>query len=283
MSLAAFLLVIAGALVHALWNFAARQARGHQVVVWAGLWIGGLAVLPVFLAGVLIGAFPTSGMPVEGLVCAMASGLIHAAYFGLLGEAYRHGEISLVYPVARGSAIGLIAILAMVLLGERISGWAATGIALVCAGIFSLGRGPKESFRPWLLALCVGLATMGYSLVDKLGVGHIHPIPYILIVWLAAATTLTPVVRRNHQRAIGHRLRGHWRHALTVGIGSIGAYLLILFAMRLAPVSYVSAAREVSVVLGALGGFIYFGEKATPGKLVGLGAVVAGCCLIKMA
>lgn len=282
MSLVAFLLVISGATVHAVWNFTARQARGHQVVVWAGLWVGAIAVLPLFLVGVLWGAPWVTGMAWEGLACAILSGLIHAVYFGLLGEAYRYGEISLVYPVARGSAIAWIAILAFLLLKEPVSGLAGMGIALVCFGILATGQGPRESRRAWLLALCVGVSTMGYSLVDKVGVGHIHPVPYILIVWVIATVALTPVVIRNHKGGIRGLLTGYRRHTLTVGIGSIGAYLMILFAMRLAPVSYVSAAREVSVVLGALAGFVFLGEKVTRVKIIGLIAIVAGCCFIKL-
>ncbi len=282
MSLQSLLLILAAAVVHAVWNLAVLQARGHIIVVWSGLWIGALVLLPICSAGGFIGGIPLSGAVEPGILCALLSGLIHAIYFSLLGVAYGHGEISVVYPVARGSAVALIALLASRFLNEDISFSGSIGIALVCVGVFFSGWRQGSSIHGWLWALPVGLSTAGYSLVDKVGVGHMHPIFYILITWLTAAIILTPFIWFTRRGHIREDYGKHHLSAWIFGIGSIGAYLLVLLAMRLAQVSYVAAVREVAIVFGAVGGFLYFGESATKMKLAGLTAIVVGCVLIKI-
>lgn len=281
MPLSAFLLVVAAAGVHAAWNLAARQARGHPLAVCFGLWIGALAVFPVWLA-IHAAAGMEAGMSDRGLLCAVASGLIHALYFGLLSMAYRRGDISLVYPVARGSGIAMIAIAAGIVLEERISLLAAAGVTAVCLGVFFSGKDERRFKREWLLALSVGVATCGYSLVDKTGVALLDPVLYICITWLTAGALFTPAAWWRYRKRFRQTLYECVGSGLVIGVGSIAAYLLILFAMRIAPVSYVSAVREIAVVFGALGGVLYLKEKVTVKRLASIAAIVLGCVLVTL-
>ena len=172
-------LVLTAAVGHALWNFAARKAAGEAAVIWLSVVVGTLVavLLCAYTWWQGQGAPPTLSWP--GGLCLVATGIIHGLYFALLAEAYEHGEISLVYPVARGSGVGLTALAAWLVLGEDISLLGASGIALVLAGIFCLGAPAlKHQTRGLQLALGVGLTIACYSLVDKIGVGYVQPLHY---------------------------------------------------------------------------------------------------------
>ena len=169
--------MLTAAVGHALWNLAARKVAGDIAILWLAFALGSACMLPV------CAYFYWQGTPLvwttPALLCLLATGAIHAIYFALLAWAYEHGEISMVYPVARGSGVGLTALAGWVLLSEDISLLGAAGIGGILCGIFALGApalmrgGGRRSFK---LALCVGLSIVAYSIVDKIGVGHMSPI-----------------------------------------------------------------------------------------------------------
>ena len=163
-------LVLAAAIGHALWNFAAYKVAGNVAVLWLSFASGILFVMPlcayIWWQGTpLILSWPAG-------LCLLATGVFHGLYFALLARAYEHGEISTVYPIARGSGVGLTAFVAYLSLGEDISLLGAGGIALVFAGILCVGAPAlKLQARGLQLALSVGLTIVCYSLIDKIGVG----------------------------------------------------------------------------------------------------------------
>ena len=130
-------LVLAAAIGHALWNFAAYKVAGNVAVLWLSFASGILFIMPLcaymwWQGTPLILSWPAG-------LCLLATGIFHGLYFALLARAYEHGEISTVYPIARGSGVGLTAFVAYLSLGEDISLLGAGGIALVFAGIFCVG------------------------------------------------------------------------------------------------------------------------------------------------
>jgi drug/metabolite transporter (DMT)-like permease len=279
-----FLLVIFSALCHATWNFAARKAAGNLMAIWLGLWIGCAVILPGAI-GVIIhrGIRATAELP--GIFCIIATGLIHSVYFRLLAAAYEEGEISLVYPIARGSGIAFTAILAGLLLQEQLTLLGALGIGLVCLGIIALSRDAhrrvddKKAIR---LALGIGASIVAYSLVDKIGVGYIHPVVYIWSMFLIAGITLTPFLVRRYRVRFAKEARQNIGYALIIGVGSVGTYLMILFAFTMGPVNYIVAVREFAVVLGALAGVIFLKERLTPMKALAICVIVIGIIGIKL-
>ena len=284
MSIEAFILVLVAAAGHAAWNFAARKAAGDLVVIWLALWLAAIACAPA-AAWFLItrsgwaGAWP----------CVLATGLVHSLYFALLGKAYETGEISVVYPIARGTGVAGVAVAAWLVLGEAISPVGAGGIAAICAGtaLLSLAgrasRGPAHLRRAGGGALMVGATISAYSLIDKLGVGRMHPVPYVCGQFLLAAVFLTPyVAARFRPLRWRQRLRAFPGTVFLVGPGCLATYLLILFAFRLDNASYVVAAREVAVVLGAVLGFVFLKERPTWVRLAAIAAILAGLALIKL-
>lgn len=287
MSTELFLFVLLSAVLHATWNFVARRNAGDLTVFWWSLWISCLLLLP-FVGGLAAG----QGIPEfiamleSGWVYVLATGIIHAFYFLLLARAYQHGEISLVYPIARGSGIGLTGFLGWLLLGESLTPFGVAGIALICVGIMAMGlsvlRSAKGARHGFVSALGVGATIVSYSLVDKVGVGIIHPVVYIFGMFMLSGALVTPLVVARDRGRLRRKLAETWRAATLIGVGSTAAYLMILFAMTVGQVGYIVALREFAVVLGAVLGFVFLKERVTPMKVGAVLVIVAGLVCIKL-
>jgi drug/metabolite transporter (DMT)-like permease len=284
MTFSVFLLVLFSAFCHATWNFAARKAAGNLMAIWLGLWIGCAVILPGAL-GIIIHDGLRETAQLQGIICIIATGLIHSVYFRLLAAGYEEGEISLVYPVARGSGIVLTAILAGLLLKEQLTLLGSIGIGLVCLGIMSLSREAHkgtDDAKAIRLALGIGASIVAYSIVDKIGVGYINPVVYIWSMFLIAAITLTPLLIRRYRGQLWQAARQYKGYAAIIGIGSIGTYLMILFAFTRGPVNYIVAVREFAVVLGALAGVLFLKERLTMAKALAICIIVIGIIGIKL-
>jgi uncharacterized membrane protein len=284
MTLSVFLLVLFSAFCHATWNFAARKVAGNLMAIWLGLWSGCAVMLPGVI-GVMIrdGIRATAELP--ALSCILATGLIHSVYFLLLAAAYEEGEISLVYPVARGSGVAFTAILAGLLLKEQLGPLGALGIGLVCLGIISLSTATRrraEDAKAIRLAVGIGASIVAYSIVDKIGVGYVHPLVYIWSMFLIAAMALTPLLIRRFRGRLRQAARQYKGYAAIIGIGSAGTYLMILFAFTRGPVNYIVAVREFAVVLGVLAGIAFLKERLTLVKAVAICVIVIGIIGIKL-
>jgi len=273
-------LVLTAAVGHALWNFAARKVAGDMAVLWLSFGLGIVVMIPVCVYVWWQGSPPI--LTWTGGICLLATGTFHALYFAFLARAYEHGEISVVYPVARGSGVGLTASVAWLGLGEDISPLGAAGIALVFAGILCLGAPAlKQQTHGLTLALGVGLTIVCYSLVDKIGVGQMQPIYYITGMWILGTLLLAPFVVRQCGATLLSTIRTAWPYILLIGLALLGTYLLILLAYTKGPISYIIAARESSVILGAALGFFLLRERLTVFKVVGILAIAGGLALIK--
>lgn len=280
-------IVLASAFLHAGWNYLLKKSERKAVFIWWFVLAAIVIYLPVFIY-----YFNPSAIPPAGWACIVATGLLHGAYFGCIGGAYQRGDLSLVYPLARGSGPLFIPILAIPLLGEEVSPLGMAGIALIVGGIYcihlhSFSRAallaPFAALKGGasLWALGTGLTIAAYSLVDKVGVGLVYPPVYIYLMYLIAWVTLTPWVLTRERR----RLKAEWRRVpgtiVVVGFLSIFTYLMILFALTLSKVSYVAAVREISIVLSAYFGIAWLGESHGRQKLIGailmtLGVVAIG-------
>jgi len=279
-----FLLVLTAAVCHAAWNFAVCKVSGNLVVIWLGIWAAFVLLLPG-VVGLVV--FRGIGEPLSstGAICIIATGILHALYFLLLSRAYEHGEISVVYPIARGSGVGLTAILAWMLLREEISLLGAGGIGMVSLGILVMGApayGKRHRAREFKLVLRVGASIVAYSLVDKTGVSNVNPILYIWSMILIAGIVMCPYVLLRHGQEVAKTWREYKGYVLVIGVGAIGTYLMILFAFTMGPVSYIVALREFAVVVGAFLGIVLLKEKVTLAKLVAILAITVGMMCIKL-
>jgi drug/metabolite transporter (DMT)-like permease len=279
---AALLLVLGAAVCHSVWNLLVKTEPRRVEVTYGALLVGAVLASPG------LAVHPPSALSAGDWALVALSAAFETAYVLALSAAYGAGDLSLVYPVARGTAPVVVAPLAVALLGERLTAPGFAGIALVVLGILLSHAGLRPgrvagNGRALGLALVTGLTTAGYSLVNKVGVSRV-PVPaYATLVFLADAAFLTLVLRLRGRAVWPFRPGGPWRRTVAVGVLMMAAYLAVLFAMSLAPVAYVVAAREVSIVVAALIGAVVLRERDPGVRVTGALVVFAGLALMALA
>jgi len=295
----ALALVLAAAGLHASWNLFAKRAGGGSggpAFVFSFSLLTVVVFAPFAIAQGGLRA-PEAG--VAALVAVVGSALLHVGYFLSLQRSYRIGDLSLVYPLARGVGPVLATLGAIAWLGERPSAWALAGTSLVVTATIILasgrsgGRGRPGVDRPGLdrfgsrLApgLRWGLVTAafigGYTLWDARAVAHVGVPPLPFMWWTQAALTLllAPLALRRSAE-VRHAWRHHRGAVIAVGTLSPLAYLMVLTAFTLAPVSLVAPLRETSVLIGAWLGLTLLGEQGRGRRLVAAAVMVVGAVLL---
>ncbi len=288
MPASALALVLTAALLHALWNLAAKKWGGgpHFVFTCA------LGVTVLWLPAVLwvgLDELPRWSAMAWGFVA--ASAVVHLAYFNCLIAGYRASDLTVVYPVARGSGPLLSALAAVVLLREHLGSLGVLGLAGVVGGILVITMGPRligrgvahdaDATRRRRHGVYWGAATgaliAGYTVLDGYAVKVLAVSPLMLDYFgnVLRVPLQLPVALRNH-RSFWPELRRSWRGVLAVaGLGPL-AYILVLLAMRDAPLSRVAPAREVSMLVAALLGGQLLGEGDKGWRLAGAALIGAG-------
>ncbi|MHB0871497.1 MAG: EamA family transporter [Chloroflexota bacterium] len=290
MTTLALTLVVASALMHSIWNLLYKRAKDKPAFAW----LFGLAAVAIYFPPFLL-LVGQQAIPREGWYLVAVSGVIHTLYFAFLGRGYSVGDLSLVYPLARGAGPLLVPIWAVTFLGERLSTSGVVGILAVVSGIYLLHlrelswRGlllPLRSVRtrPTQIALFSGLLISLYTVVDKLGVGYLQPLVYMYLWTLLYSLLYGPYVLRTSGWAT---VKAEWRvnapSILAVGFLMVLTYTLVLFAMTMSNVSYVAAARELSVVFGAGMGTMLLREPYGQAKLGGSLLIAIGVAMIGLA
>jgi drug/metabolite transporter (DMT)-like permease len=285
----AIALILAAAIAHASWNLFTKQAAATGAVFFLELLA--VAATVIYLPVVLITAAVTDPR-LTGLswVFLVGTGVLQAGYFLVLQSGYRLGDLSLVYPIGRGSGAMLAAIAGITLLGERPSPVAIAGIALIIAGVVAISLpGPNASqatdtgtsLKAVGFALITGLFIASYTLWDKYAVATLHTPPvlqgYAAFPFMAAV--FWPSATREPDR-----LRRVWRdfrpQVLGAALLAPLAYILVLAALSFTAVSAIAPAREVSVLFGVLLGRRLLGEGGVVRRLAAAAAIVAGIIAI---
>ena len=277
------LLVAIAAVAHATWNLTIKAAGTTGTRF---LWLTFL-VASVLFAPLGIISLGTVGARLGLLVLlALGSSILQLLYFLTLQRGYRVGDVSIVYPLARGSGPLLSVVFAIILFGERPSALALVGAGVVVAGVIVIGlAGGRAKFGRnrigILYGLLVGVVIATYTLWDANAVVNqkLPPIGYFWLTLVIQLIAFAPFALRA-PRATILIARQHWLPAIVVGILSPLAYVLILFAFTLAPVALVAPAREVSVVLVALGGWLLFREPHPIQRILGAVVVLGGVALL---
>src|SRR5262245_11199354 len=276
MPLDALGIVLIAALCHSTWNLLLKSEPRRLQVQSGALAVG------VLLASPVVFFYPLGTVSQAAWVVIVLSALFETAYVFALTAAYGAGDLSLVYPVARGTAPLVVTPLAVAMLGENLSRPGVAGIVLIVAGIWvsHLGAAANQpghtSRRALALAVFTGLMTAGYSLVNKIGVTLV-PVPlyaFLVFVINVALIHLALALRCLRPWLLLRYLP--WARTLAVGLLMMAAYLGVLVAMTKAPVAYVVAAREVSIPLAALLGWLLLGEGNSGSRLVGAVVIFAG-------
>ena len=279
MSAFALVLVLSAAVLHATWNYLLKRSGGGIAFVWLFATLSTALYAPLAL-GVLWWTRPALSW--ESFALIAASAVIHTAYYFLLDRGYRSGDLSLVYPLARGSAPLITVAAAIVLLGERPTPLAIAGALLIAGGAITLTSNLRELRQARSLpavgfALLTGCMISAYTVVDKLAVAA-WLVPPLFLDWatnLGRVFIMAPVALRQ-QRALRECWRRSHREIIGVAVLCPLAYILVLTAMVFTPVSYVAPAREISILVAAILGVSLLAEGHVTRRLFAAAAMVAG-------
>jgi drug/metabolite transporter (DMT)-like permease len=296
---AAFALVLGAAFMHASWNVLLAGAGDSEAAAAVATLCGCALLLPV--------AVVTGGVESAALPFVAASAVLHVAYLALLARAYRGGQVSVVYPVSRGTAPVLVLVVGVVALGHGVAALAAVGVCLVGAGVLLVGapradraaperavRGPgrervqigpkvaqdplRAGHRDLLFGLAIAVTIAAYTLVDADGVDHAQAPAYLALMLTPAAVVYAAALAAGGR---GAALRAELRlRALVTGAFVVGAYGCVLAALRLADAAPVAAVRESSVVIAAILAAAFLHEPVDARRFAGAALVVAGVAAI---
>ena len=279
------LLVVAAAVAHAAWNLTIKKAGTSGAgFLWLTFAVGAVVFAPFGIHSLV-----ESGVDLRRwILLALVSGALQVGYFLLLQRAYRAADVSVVYPLARGTGPLLSVVFAMILLGERPGPIALVGTAVVIAGVVTIGlaggrsrlanRGVGIGY-----GLVVGVLIAAYTLWDASAV-TIGGMPPVALYWgsvVAQTVILAPAAVRERALLPG-LVRTHPAAILTVGVLAPLAYILVLVAIQSAPVALVAPAREASVVIVSLAGWLLFREPHPAQRLTGAAVVLAGVALLAL-
>jgi len=287
---AAFALVLGSAFLHALWNALAKRARDSVGFLWCSQTVITIVCLPLAAGSLALGPWP-----IQGVLVALGSGGVQAAYLILLGSAYDRADLSLVYPLVRAVAACVVAGLAVPVLGENISGIGLSGVALVTLGVFFIqipwrfGRSAGSPITASALALAGLLVVLtafiaAYQLIDKVGVGLLNPLAYLCWTSFADQLGFTLWVLRARRRALVSAEWGRSRGLVIVaGLISLASYLLLLWALTMAQVSYLAPMRNLSMVFAVVLGATALRERLAWSRLPGVLVLLVGVVLLRWA
>ncbi|HWM18616.1 MAG TPA: EamA family transporter [Ilumatobacteraceae bacterium] len=272
--LVATVLALASAGLHAGWNLVAKRSVDRFPALW-----GQFVVAGIFGA---IAIAVTRDLPAEAWVWAAITGTVHVPYIVALASAYDRGDFSLAYPVARGGGALLAGIGGIVLLDDELSVLGVIAIATVTAGmvLLSIGAELAQVLTALVVAAMIGI----YTTVDSHAARDVGGNTYVFAVFASCAVMVSIYgVAAGKGPALRRSLAGSWRMYLLTGAVSLAAYGLVMIAVRRAPVGYVAALRESSVLVAAFIGWKYLDEGSAHRRLIAAGVVVAGLVLLVLA
>jgi drug/metabolite transporter (DMT)-like permease len=286
----ALALVMLAAVLHASWNIVAKRAGGdHRFVLLTGL-LTSVVWLP---AGLWFGWHEVPRFGWREWAAISASAAVHLLYFNALLKGYRVGDLTVVYPLARGSGPLVTAAVAVLLLGETLTAGGALGVLAVCGGVFLIAGGPglwraahDTAHRERTLAgvrwgLITGLLIAGYSVIDgyAIKVLAIGPVIFDYLCNLLRVPLQLPTVLRERATLVA-TFKAQWKPALVVSTLGPLAYICVLTALQQAPLSHVAPAREVSLLVAALLGGKLLGERDRGLRLLGAACIAGGVMLL---
>jgi len=274
--LSQFLLVTLSALLHAAWNFYAKKTPQKLEIITLGL---GLSTA-FFFPGIFFEELPSA----TGVALTLATGFVQAVYVALLYRAYRVATLTLVYPLSRGLAVMATFLIGTLIAPHALSGTAIAGVLVITVGTSCLAfphlRGAERQGVHYSIGIGVLLSVA--FVLSKVATPHVSAFTFLWGMYAASFFFLVPFLGRNFRSRFRDAYRVYRVPAAVMGIGSYVSYLLVIYLFKTMPAATVVAARETSVVFGAIFGFVYLREKVTPLKVFSILAIVVGTVLLKL-
>jgi uncharacterized membrane protein len=281
-------IVAVSAALHVAWNVRLKTAGDPLRAATVGMLAATVGIVPAGIVAWL--ALGRPALPVEGVLLGVLSGVVEAGYFVLLSAAYRRGDLSVVYPIARGTAPLLAVAIGVGLFGERLGLAGSVGVVLLLAGFLilqqpwqALRRGGRGFDPAIAFALATGVTIATYSAIDRLGSRLITPVTYAAILWVTTSIVLVLWVRFVAGGDVLAGGRPQLRSAAIGGWLTLAAYLLILWALSMAPLSGVAPLRESASVFAAAWGSVRLGEavgRREAGRRIGASALIVGGAIL---
>jgi len=278
MTLGVLLAVLAAAFLHALWNALIKVGTDKL----AAMVVLSVMEVPIGLAVALSRPWP----PVEVWAFVIAAGCTHFAYKFFLTSAYERGDLSRVYPLARGAAPMIVGVVSWVLLSDVLSVWEAAGIAVLGSGIILMARGVftgGEERRLVPFALGSAVATATYTMIDGLGARVSgDAIAYVGWVFVADGLIFALGMMAWKGARVVPPMGRIWAVGTAASAASYGAYAVSVWAMTVAPIALVAALRETSILFAVLIGWLAFGERMDRGKALSAALIVGGVMVTRL-
>jgi drug/metabolite transporter (DMT)-like permease len=272
--LVATVFALASAGLHAGWNLVAKRSADRFSSLWGQFSVGGI------IGAIAIAV--TRDLPAEAWLWAAITGAVHVPYIVALASAYDRGDFSLAYPVARGGGALLAGIGGIVLLDDELSVLGVVAVATVTGGMVLLSVGAE--LMQVLTALVVAAMIGIYTTVDSHAARDVGGNTYVFAVFVSCGVMVSIYgVLAGRGPALRRSLVVSWRMYLLTGAVSLVTYGLVMIAVRRAPVGYVAALRESSVLVAAFIGWKYLDEGSAHRRLIAAAVVVAGLVLLVLA
>jgi drug/metabolite transporter (DMT)-like permease len=277
MTLSVFAIVLFAAALHATWNAVVKGSSDKLLMT--GLVTGSAALIATVIVPFLPPPAPASWPFLA------TSTVLQIGYYQLVARAYQIADMSQTYPVMRGTAPLLVAIVSAVFLGEHLPFLAWGGIAMISAGILSMAAGAKSGQgKGTVLALINAVVIASYTLVDGAGVRQSgDAVAYTLWAFLLTGVPLVSFVFATRRSAFVHYIASNWRQGLFGGFGTLVSYGLALWAMTIAPIAVIAALRETSILFGVGMSALVLRERVTAPRLAGAIVIVGGAVALRLA
>lgn len=279
MPLVAVVLVLISAFTHIYWNAQVKKAPNGEIFSYYMQVLGAAMSLATGFFQVLVIDQKPIVLPWQGLVCAACTGIVYGAYYTTIAMSYKRGDLSLTYPIARGFAPIATLVLGVIFYAEHPGVFGLIGIGLVIFGVVfsaleSSGTSVKLTMSSVFLALATGMCTAMYSAIDKQGAHLINPMIYLGLSF--GVGSIVQLIQLK-MRSVDFSMKG------SSPVGFIGAslantygYVLVLYAMQIAPISYVVPTRSIAVLFSIIVGAMFFHEKITIRRVGSAIAILTG-------
>lgn len=277
MTLSVFCILLFAALLHASWNAIVKAGNDK---LYSAISVSGSAALMALVC------LPFAPQPaIASIPFLAASTVLQVVYTVLVAKTYQVSDMSQTYPLMRGSAPLLVAIISVLFLGDSLSSLAWVGIVVICIAILGMAfNGHASSRQGVVLALINACFIAGYTLVDGTGVRLSETaLGYTLWTFFLNGSCLLGWAMIARRQEAARYLVQHWKKGIFGGIGTMGSYGLALWAMTQSPLAVVAALRETSILFGALIAWLLLKERVVGLRLVAAGGIAAGAMLLRLA